>query len=342
MPQTPALLRVLTVVSAGILPLVGAGCRTSDTAAEPSAAGSPASSTVPALDAPVDAPADASLDAGGPVEPAEVARVEPQVTPDQAPVAATSGPAHGTHAGSEPAPAPASSQASGTSIAAAAAWEWSVIGSSREGRAIEATTFGSGPLRVYIVGNIHGDEIEGLGTMDVLPWILGHGPVGALATTRIVRDVNPDGTAARTRGNAAGRDLNRNWPATNFMPRASTGPAPLSEPETETLHEDLVAVDPHLVIVFHSSPRGPFVNYDGPAVGIAAAFVDAAIASESRWTLVPDMGYPTPGSLGSYVGVDRQVPILTIEFRRGQSPELVLAAAVEGVTAAVERATLAK
>lgn len=338
MPQTPAPLRLLAVVSACLLPLVGAGCKTSDTAAEPSAA-------APALDsqsnAPLDAPADAALDSGGPVEPSQVARLQAQTAPEHAPVAATSARADGTAPGSEPAPAPASSQTSGTSIAAAP-WEWSIIGSSLEGRAIEATTFGFGPLRVYIVGNIHGDEVEGLGTMDVLPWILRHGPVGALATTRIVRDVNPDGTAARTRGNAAGRDLNRNWPATNFMPRASTGPVPLSEPETESLHEDLVAVDPHLVIVFHSSPRGPFVNYDGPALGIAAAFVEAAVASESRWTLVPDMGYPTPGSLGSYFGVDRQVPILTIEFRRGQSPESVLAAAVEGVTAAVERATLAK
>ena len=33
------------------------------------------------------------------------------------------------------------------------------------------------------------------------------------------------------------------------------------------------------------------------------------------------MCYPTPGSLGTWMGVDRGVPILTIEFRRACPPE---------------------
>jgi hypothetical protein len=35
------------------------------------------------------------------------------------------------------------------------------------------------------------------------------------------------------------------------------------------------------------------------------------------------MGYPTPGSLGSYLGQDRGIGILTIEFKRGQAPRSV-------------------
>jgi protein MpaA len=28
------------------------------------------------------------------------------------------------------------------------------------------------------------------------------------------------------------------------------------------------------------------------------------------------MGYPTPGSLGSYAGIDRQIPMITLELPR--------------------------
>lgn len=45
------------------------------------------------------------------------------------------------------------------------------------------------------------------------------------------------------------------------------------------------------------------------------------------------MGYVTPRSLGSYLGVDRALPILTIEFKRGQDAKSVQYAVVSGVRA---------
>ena len=63
------------------------------------------------------------------------------------------------------------------------------------------------------------------------------------------------------------------------------------------------------------------------------AFALAAARSDRRWRVVPEMGYPTPGSLGSYLGVDRGVPILTIEFERGGDPEASWAAMRDGVAA---------
>ncbi|MCC6428941.1 MAG: succinylglutamate desuccinylase/aspartoacylase family protein [Phycisphaerales bacterium] len=218
---------------------------------------------------------------------------------------------------------------------------WSAIGQSRQGRDIEATRVGTGPLRVYLVGGIHGDEPEGRGSIDCLVEALAEGSIAEMASVRIVRDANPDGSEALTRGNALDRDLNRNWPASNFSVRSGNGERPLSEPETAAIHADMELFDPRVVIVFHSARAGPFVNFDGPAGELAGAFVEAASRSESRWHLVPEMGYGTPGSLGSYVGVDGGIPILTIEFRRGQKAELVLAAAVEGVQAVIRRAAIA-
>lgn len=56
------------------------------------------------------------------------------------------------------------------------------------------------------------------------------------------------------------------------------------------------------------------------------------------WRIVADMGYATPGSLGTFMGIDRNIPILTIEFRRGQDPDAVLRAARAGFHALIEAA----
>ena len=131
----------------------------------------------------------------------------------------------------------------------------------------------------------------------------------------MIEDVNPDGSAVNRRTTNAGVDPNRNWPSDNFIPHERHGDAALSEPGVAATHAALSEFDPDLVVVLHSTDRGPFVNFDGPAEAHAQLFAGAA-----GWRVVPSMGYPTPGSLGSYMGVDRGIPILTIEFDRGSDP----------------------
>jgi murein peptide amidase A len=187
---------------------------------------------------------------------------------------------------------------------------------------------------MYVIGGIHGNEPEGLFAATNLANQSGR--TSPPVTVRIIDDANPDGTRAGTRGNARGRDLNRNWPATNFAGGARR-PDPLSEPETRALHRDIDEFAPDLIVVFHSISSGPFVNFDGPAGEYAAAFADAAREIDSRWRVVPQMGYRTPGSMGSYFGIDRSIPILTIEFARGQDAASASAAAIAGLKAVVER-----
>jgi predicted deacylase len=208
--------------------------------------------------------------------------------------------------------------------------DWQSIGDSVQGRPLLVAQSGTGPLRIYFIGGIHGDETEGRSSLE---WL--RDEVHAGATIRILRDLNPDGTAAQSRGNANGRDLNRNWPAANFDPQAAGSPAPLSEPETRALARDLRAFDPHLVVVLHSINIGPLVNYDGPAEALAAAFVAAARGSDPRWQVKRDLGYSTPGSLGSYLGVERGTPILTVEFGRYQDEASARAALRKGLAALV-------
>jgi predicted deacylase len=211
-----------------------------------------------------------------------------------------------------------------------------VIGHSVLGVPLHASTVHSatGP-RVYVIGLIHGDEPEGLAVLDAVRTAAR----GSNARLRVVADMNPDGRAASSRGNARGVDLNRNWPASNFQAAADRGPFPLSEPEARAVCDDLLRFRPDLLVVLHSIRRGgPFVNFDGPAPAaeLAAAFAEAAAASDPRWRVVPDMGYRTPGSLGSFAGTDLMIPTLTIEFERGQAPDRAREAAGTGVRAVLD------
>ncbi len=211
------------------------------------------------------------------------------------------------------------------------------IGSSVNDQPIIARDFGEGPVRVYLIGLIHGSETPGLKALPALERSLARDADAAGARVRVVANMNPDGHARKRRGNARGIDLNRNWPASNFSPSRTRGRVPASEPEVAAVLADLRAFRPDALIVFHSiSGGGPFVNFDGPppAPRLAAAFADAALAANGGdWRVVPDMGYPTPGSLGTWAGVDSGIPTLTIEFERRHPQDEADRAAVAGVRA---------
>jgi protein MpaA len=193
------------------------------------------------------------------------------------------------------------------------------IGTSSEGRTLAASTFGQGPRRVYLIAGIHGDEPEGLRAIREIRIEVSHARHADRATVRLLEDLNPDGTARSTRASSTRVDLNRAWPASNAPPRS------VLEPEVEAALRDMERFAPHLIVVLHSARSGPFVNFDGPAQAEAVRFVKGANAGLTRagrraqWRVQPDMGYLTPGSMGSYWGKDKGTPILTIEFARGAS-----------------------
>lgn len=218
---------------------------------------------------------------------------------------------------------------------AAQPWTERTIARSLEGRAVVLREVGSGPRRVLVLAGIHGNEPEGGQHVDELCARLAASAASARATFWVVPAMNPDGLANGTRGNARGVDLNRNWPARNFRPDRSNGPFPLSEPEAGGVADAIESVEPELIVVFHSTATGPFVDPDGPerAERIGAAFADAAAALDDRWRLLPNYTNP-PGSLGTALGIERQTPVLTIEFERGHDARAATEAAVAGVLAA--------
>jgi protein MpaA len=199
---------------------------------------------------------------------------------------------------------------------AAAALALPAIGRSIEGRPIPGARFGGAGAPLVIVGGVHGDEPASVEAVVELV-SRRHGatePSAWPAPVWILPVLNPDGIARGSKNSARDVDLNRNFPARSFSsthaPGYFPGSAPLSEPESRALAALVDQQPVRGVVAVHA----PFacINYDGPA----AAWADA-VAAASGWPARADIGYPTPGSLGSWLGLDRGLPTLTIELPAG-------------------------
>lgn len=195
--------------------------------------------------------------------------------------------------------------------------DWRTIGYSHKGRPLRLARLGHGPRVVLWVGGIHGDEREGRISTAELPRAFAEIPGAAdEVTLLILEDLNPDGTARNTRRNARGVDLNRNYPSDNFKPNRFFGFKPLDQPEARVMHDLVLRERPDLVIVSHSWRGDHFINYDGPARHLAERFSQLSgyrVKASNTFS-------PTPGSLGSWVGLTLRIPILTLEYERGREP----------------------
>lgn len=214
---------------------------------------------------------------------------------------------------------------------------WSRIGSSVRGKPIVAADFGSGGPRVYVIGGVSGDEPEGPAAAERLrDELFKASPEGA--TIRVVRDLNPDGTATHSKTNTRGVDLSRNWPARDYVADPRTGGRPASEIETLAVQKDLTLFKPDVVVVLRSSARGPVVSMDGPGPLLAAAFGSAARDIDPRWRAMPERRHTAAGSIESYVAGELGRPVLMVEFQRGRDASTNAAAARAGILAAAAKA----
>jgi len=105
---------------------------------------------------------------------------------------------------------------------------------------------------VLIIGIIHGDEQAGLEVLDLLDTM----DLSPKIDLWIVPSMNPDGQAERTRQNANGVDLNRNFPvrwSTNELPGnwQYSGPSAASEPEVQAMVRLGNFIRPQIVIWYH-------------------------------------------------------------------------------------------
>lgn len=197
-----------------------------------------------------------------------------------------------------------------------------------------ATTHRGTPIELYqkthtgqapwlFIGGVHGDEPEGviLG-QSLARWLTDEEKQSPLKNSWIlIPCLNPDGFSSLQRTNSRGVDLNRNFPTHDWTsesrgPRYSPGSAPGSENETQALVQLIQQTRPEVIFHFHSWI--PSIVYTGEDGRPWADFFENA-----QYPAQPDIGYPTPGSLGQYGWYQHKVPVICIEEKAGVSLDTV-------------------
>ncbi len=179
------------------------------------------------------------------------------------------------------------------------------------------------PVRILLIGGIHGDEKTA--SAIVFKWLDKLNSPVIRSTNefhwKIAPVVNPDGMLApkSTRVNAHGVDLNRNFPTPNWLveapeywrkktksdPRRFPGKAPLSEPESRWVFNQMEQFQPDVIISVHA-PFG-VLDFDGSGTP----------PSKFGRLMFNRVGV-YPGSLGNYGGRHKDIPVVTIELPNSQ------------------------
>jgi murein peptide amidase A len=192
---------------------------------------------------------------------------------------------------------------------------------------------GDGPLAGLLTAGQHGEEAD---TALLVRRLLERIP-GAETRWAVIPVLNPDGLLAGTRQNAAGVDLNRNFPSATweqdatftFPPgidpelrvlahrtnRSSPGAHAGSEPETRALIALIERLDPPLVVDLHSP--------------LELIFVRGAVPPEVTEGLAGSAGIPwqnefeghCPGAFDDWL-TERATPVLVYEIEHDGLPAL--------------------
>jgi protein MpaA len=188
--------------------------------------------------------------------------------------------------------------------------------STTQGLPVWAYEFGATGPEVLILGGVHGDEPEGIcAAHGLLETFLKDESLKSLnLKITLIPAFNPEGALCNQRTNSNGVDLNRNLPTKDWTqeaakPRYNPGPSPNSELENQALVKFLKARKPVWLLTLHS--WFPILNVNGSCLQQAEL-----LAQHTGYKVSDDIGYPTPGSLGTYAGIESNIPTLTYEIER--------------------------
>jgi protein MpaA len=166
---------------------------------------------------------------------------------------------------------------------------------------------------ILFIGVFHGEEPEGEPLINrLMDSIKINSELIKNNKILFIPCLNPDGKEINTRGNSNGVDLNRNFPTENWKLSKEkdefySGNDPASEIETKFIIDVMKNYKPDIIITLHTPYK--IVNYDGPAKDLAEK-----ISELNGYPVQSDIGYPTPGSFGTYAGVERNIPVITLEM----------------------------
>ena len=183
------------------------------------------------------------------------------------------------------------------------------LGHSLGYRPIVLEALGDGDEHIAFIASIHGNEFAGSIILPMLTQELNAHPEWLNGkTVFLLQLANPDAFVDKERNNRNWVDINRNFPSHNHRNSRRGGAEPLSEFEAQAIIELLNAYDLDRVITLHE----PFdcIDYDGPGEALAQSMASVSDLE------VQKLGSKS-GSLGSYMGKQLHIPVITVEFPYG-------------------------
>ena len=158
---------------------------------------------------------------------------------------------------------------------------------------------------ILIIGCFHGDEPQGKYLIDEY---LQNNPQANLC---FIPCLNEYGFNNKIRTNSNGVDLNRNFPTKNWVRSKKDnfygGAEPASEKETKFVISIVEQYKPKLILALHAPYK--VVNFDGEGRDIAEK-----ISKIIGYPVEESIGYPTPGSFGTWAGIEKNIPTITLEL----------------------------
>lgn len=199
------------------------------------------------------------------------------------------------------------------------------IGVSKQGRAIQAYSFGNGGSTVLFTGAIHGSEASSSLILHDLIRHLDANPreIPAHHQVVIVPTVNPDGLARGSRNNANNVNLNRNFDTndwkqdikdTNGMVPGGGGAQPMSEPETKAIAALSAQLRPRLVLSFHAVGSVAIGNQAGDSARLAGIYAGSVGYGNGTGSSGEIFTYEITGTYDDWLAQKLGVPSIVVEL----------------------------